>query len=142
MPLEAEPAHVVLDARDKFRVFLAWIGIVQPQVAPAAELGGDAEAQADRLRVANMQVAVRLRRKAGVYRVVFARGEVVAHDLPDEILTCDGRCRGGEGSGGIFSRHQAKLAYGGGTSKFTLSPASGAGRPEGPEQVWLNSGFG
>ena len=64
-PVEAEPAHVALDGVDIFLLLLGRIGIVEAQVTAAAEFLGDAEIQADRLGVADMQIAVRLRRKAG-----------------------------------------------------------------------------
>ena len=62
-PVEAEPAHVVLDRVDVLDVFLDRVGVVEAQVAAAAELRGDAEVEADRLGVADVQVAVRLGRK-------------------------------------------------------------------------------
>jgi hypothetical protein len=76
VPLVAQPAHVVLDAFDELRVFLAGVGVVQAQVAPAAEFAGDAEIQADRLGVADMQVAVGFGRKAhaDLGRVLHALG--------------------------------------------------------------------
>ena len=64
-PIEAQPAHVALDGVDVFLLFLGRIGVVEAQVAAAAELLGDAEIQADRFGVADMEVAVRLGRKAG-----------------------------------------------------------------------------
>ena len=64
-PVEAEPAHVALDGVDIFLLFLGRVGVVETQMAAAAEFLRDAEIQADRLGVADMQIAVRLRRKAG-----------------------------------------------------------------------------
>ncbi len=63
-PVEPEPLHVGLDRVDVLDVFLGRVGVVEAQVAAAAELAGDAEVQADRLGVADVQVPVRLRRKA------------------------------------------------------------------------------
>ena len=85
-PIEAEPAHVALDGVDIFLLFLGRIGVVEAQVAVAAEFLGDAEIEADRLGVADMQIAVRLRREAGDDRLVPAGGQVGAHDVADEIL--------------------------------------------------------
>ena len=62
-PVEAEPAHVALDRVDIFLLFLGRIGVVEAQMAAAAEFLRDAEIQADRLGVADMQIAVRLGRK-------------------------------------------------------------------------------
>ena len=52
----------------------------------AAELLRDAEIQADRLGVADMEVAVRLRRKAGDDARVAAGREIGRDDVADEIL--------------------------------------------------------
>ena len=60
---EAEPAHVALDGVGVGLVLLLRIGVVEAQAAAPAELPRDAEIEADRFRVADMQVAVRLRRK-------------------------------------------------------------------------------
>ena len=46
-------------------LFLLRIGIVEAQMAHAAVVARKAEVQADGLRVADVQIAVRLRRKAG-----------------------------------------------------------------------------
>ena len=86
VPVEAEPAHVVLDRADVLGVFLGRVGVVQAQVALAAEFAGDAEIQADRLGVADVQVAVGFRREAGLDGRVLAAGEVLANDLPDEVV--------------------------------------------------------
>ena len=64
-PIEAQPAHVALDGVDVLLLLLRRVGVVEAQVAAAAELLGDAEIEADRLGVADVEVAVRLRRKAG-----------------------------------------------------------------------------
>src|SRR5690606_13090261 len=84
-PVEAEPAYVFLDRGDVLGVFLGWVGVVEAQVAAAAELLGDAEVQADRLGVADVQVAVGFGRETGADGVVLAAGQVVADDLPDEV---------------------------------------------------------
>ena len=85
-PIEAEPAHVALDRVDIFLLFLGRVGVVEAQVAVAAEFLGDAEIEADRLGVADMQIAVRLRRKARDDRLVPAGRQIGAHDVADEIL--------------------------------------------------------
>jgi hypothetical protein len=41
------------------------VGVVEAHVARAAVVAGEAEVQADRFRVAEVQVAVRFRREAG-----------------------------------------------------------------------------
>ena len=93
-PVEAEPAHVGLDGVDVLLLLPGRVGVVEAQVAAAAELLGDAEVQADRLGMADVQIAVRLRRKPGDDRLVPARIEVPLHDVADEVLPgLSGGCR-------------------------------------------------
>ena len=84
-PIEAEPAHVALDGVDIFLLFLGRIGVVETQMTAAAEFLGDAEIQADRLGVADMEIAVRLGRKAGDHRFDAPGIEIGLHDVADEI---------------------------------------------------------
>ena len=67
LPIEAQPAHVLLDRIDVFDLFLGRIGVVEAQVALAPELRREAEIEADRFGVADVQIAVGLRRKARVH---------------------------------------------------------------------------
>ena len=86
VPLEAQPAHVLLDRLDVLDVLFRGVGVVEAQVADAAELGGDAEVEADRLGVADVQVAVGLRGKTrGHTSGVLPRADVLSHYGPDEI---------------------------------------------------------
>ena len=62
-PVEPQPADVGLDGVDVLLLFLDGVRVVEAQVAAAAELPGDAEVEADRLRVADVEVTVRLRGK-------------------------------------------------------------------------------
>src|SRR3546814_4086916 len=55
--------HVVHDGVDESLILLERIGVIQPEEAAAAELFGDREVEADRLGVADVQVAVGLGRK-------------------------------------------------------------------------------
>ena len=84
-PVEAEPANIAHDRLDVLGALREWIGVVEAQVGPAAELLGDAEVQADRLRMADVQKAVRLRRKARHDALVASRIEIAADALADEI---------------------------------------------------------
>ncbi len=95
-PVIAQPAHVVLDGSGELGVFLGRVGVVQAQVAQPAELGGQAEIQADRLGVADVQVAVGLGREAGANDRVLAAGQILADDLADEVFLL----RRGGGVGG------------------------------------------
>ena len=65
-------------------LFLFGIGVVEAQVAFAAEFGGEAEVQADGFGVADVQIAVRL------------RGETRVHAAADTCWSSGrrGRCRG------------------------------------------------
>src|SRR5262245_57670321 len=87
-PVEAEPQHVLLDGVDVLLLFLGGIGVVKAQVAAAAELLRDAEVQADRLGVPDMQVSVRFGREAGDDGFVPLRIEVGLNDVADEVATC------------------------------------------------------
>ena len=110
VPVEAQPAHVVLDGAHVFGVFARRVGVVQAQVADAAKLGGHAEIQADRLGMADMQVTVGFRRKAGLDGGMFARGKVIAHDLADEVGTDRGVGAGGRvGHGVIAIQMQSRI---------------------------------
>src|SRR5258706_404112 len=84
-PVEAKPAHVALDGIDIFLLFLGRVGVVEAQIAAAAELLGDAEIQTDRLGVADMEVAVRLRRKARHHRSVALGVEIGLDDVADKV---------------------------------------------------------
>ena len=84
-PVEAEPAHVALDGVDVFLLFLGRIGVVEAQVAAAAEFLRDAEIEADRLGVADVQIAVRLRRKAGHHAGMPLGREIGLDDVADEV---------------------------------------------------------
>ena len=84
-PVETEPPHRVADGIDVFLLFLRGVGVVEPQVAHAAVVVREAEVEADGLRVPEMQVAVRLGRKARHHLLVLAGGEVCLDDLADEV---------------------------------------------------------
>jgi len=45
-PVKAKPSNVLLDSFDVFGLFLYGIGIVEAQIAEAAEFGSDAEVKA------------------------------------------------------------------------------------------------
>ena len=63
-PVKAQPTHVGLNGRGVFLVLGFGIGIVEAQVTGAAIFRSDAEIEADRLGVSDMQITVRLGRKA------------------------------------------------------------------------------
>jgi hypothetical protein len=85
LPIEAEPAHVFLDGFDVLGVFLRRVGVVEAEVADAGEFLGDAEVEADRLGVPDVQIPVRFRRKARVCAAVPAGLQIVGDDLTNEV---------------------------------------------------------
>ena len=111
-PVEAEPVDGLDDRVDVLLLFLLGVGVVEAQVADAAVIGREAEVEADALGVADVQIAVRLGRKArpdarrigrrrGVVggiarrsgetaRAVGALGEVALDDLAQKVAA--GRC--------------------------------------------------
>ena len=84
-PVEAQPADVALDGVDIFLLLLGGIGVVEAEGAAAAELLGHAEIEADRLGMADMEVAVRLRGKPGDDAAMATLLEVGLDDVADEI---------------------------------------------------------
>ena len=87
-PVKAEPADVLLNGIDKFGVLLGGIGVVHAQIAETAELLRRAEIDAQRLAVADVQIPVRLGRKAGVYRFSgkpSAGGNVLGNKILNKI---------------------------------------------------------
>ena len=92
-PVEAKPAYVPLDGVDVFLLLLHGIGIVEAKVAAAAVFDRKSEVQADRLCVAEMQIAVRLWWKARDDALHQAAGEVgldhVANEIPG-LFVCSG----------------------------------------------------
>ena len=92
-PIEAQPADVLHDRVDVFDFLLRGVGVVEAEVAQPPVVPRDAEVQADRLGMADVKVAVRLRRKAGVDAVVAAAGQVGVDVFAEEV----GGSRGGIG---------------------------------------------
>ena len=75
VPLETEPAHVVLDRLDVLDVFLGRVRVVEAEVAQRRRTRcATPKFEADRLRVADVQVAVRLGRKARVHAAAVPAG--------------------------------------------------------------------
>src|SRR5699024_8875378 len=103
--------------------------------AGPAELRGDAEVQADRLGVADVQVAVGFGREAGADGVVLAAGQVVADDLADEVLFHRRRIGGrGQGRGRGTGRrvgHAAASSRGGDRPVYPLRGVVGAAAARG-----------
>jgi len=84
-PVEAEPVHIAFDRVDVFLLLLLRVGVVEAQMAAAAEFQRGAEIEADRLGVADMQITVRLGRKPRDDLAIALRGEIGLDDVADEI---------------------------------------------------------
>ncbi len=105
-PIEAEPMHVAFDALDELFGLALGVRIVEPQEAGAAELLGDAEIDADRLRVTDVQIAVRLGREARLHAPAVLTGrDLVRDDLTDEVAAARGL------SGVFFGFHGRALSF-------------------------------
>ena len=85
LPVEAQPVHVSLDGVDVLVLSLPGLVSSKRREGTTAGFGGDAEIQANRHDMADMQVAVRLRREAGHDFGVLARLQVVVNDLADKV---------------------------------------------------------
>src|SRR5262249_15437629 len=87
-PVEAEPVHILLDGVDIFLLLFRRIGVVEAQMATAAELLRDTEIEGNRLGVADVQIAAPLRRKAGHHAGIAFRGEILGDGVAEEIRPC------------------------------------------------------
>jgi len=85
LPIETEPADIILNGFDKFQRLTGGIGVVHAQVAGPFVLGGNAEIETNGLRMSYVKIPVRFGRKTGGYTPVFARLQVVLDYLSDEI---------------------------------------------------------
>ena len=86
VPVVAEPAHVALDRVDVLLLFFGRVGVVEAQVAAAAELLRHAEVERDRLGVANVEIAVRLGWEACDHVGNAPGRHVPRDDVADEIV--------------------------------------------------------
>src|SRR3954466_5437913 len=84
-PVIAEPADVVLDRINIFLLLFGRIGIVETKGTAAAELLGHTEIEPDRLGMAEMEIALRLRGKTRHRRRVPLGSEVGPDDVADEV---------------------------------------------------------
>src|SRR5262249_35245474 len=93
VPLETQPLDVFPDRVDVLDVFFGRVRVVKAEVADTAPLLGDAEVQADGLRVSDVKIAVWFRRKPRRRASMVLPGrEILVHDGADEV---EGRGRGG-----------------------------------------------
>ncbi len=89
-----EPLDVLGDGVRILGVFLAGVRVVHPQVADAVIFLRCVEVDVDRLRVADVQIAVRLRREPGLDVVVRTGLEVRVNEVVDEVRGRRGRIQG------------------------------------------------
>src|SRR6266436_2593510 len=86
IPVETEPAHVALNGLLEFYRLLTGIRVVEAKVAQAVVLSGHSKVQTDRLRMTNMQVAIRLGRKPRLHTaVVLIRFDVFSDPLSNKV---------------------------------------------------------
>ena len=88
-PVETQPVDVLLDGLHVLHVLLGGVGVVHTQVALAAVLLGGAEVDAQRLAVADVQIAVGLRGEAGVdghALVLPTLCDVLVDELMDKVF--------------------------------------------------------
>ena len=113
VPVEAEPAHIVLNRLDIFGIFSRRISIVHAEMTDSSRLFvRDTEVEANRLGMADMEIAVWFRWEAGDDPSgMFTGGAVGSHDLTDEV-GARGRCRfSGHGRGGSLAMQMMKRAW-------------------------------
>ena len=85
VPLVAQPFDVGLNALDEGGFLLGGIGIVKAEIALSAVLLGNAEVDAQRLGMADVQIAVRLRREARAHMVETTVGKILVDKFLNEI---------------------------------------------------------
>jgi hypothetical protein len=84
-PIEADPLHVAHDRLGVFDFLFGRIRIVEPEIAVPAVFVGDSEIEADRFRVADVQIAVRLRREPRYDGRMPAAPEVLLDNFPNKV---------------------------------------------------------
>ena len=87
-PIESQPTHIPLDALDILGFLLLRIRVIEPQMAFRIGFGillRNAEIQANRLGVPDVQVAIRLGRKARDRRGMHTARKITRNDVADEI---------------------------------------------------------
>jgi len=90
-PTGDQPLNVLDDGLDVLDVLLRRVGVVHAKVALAVVFTGDAEVEADRFGVADVQVAVGLGGEAGDDFRVALLADMRCDDITNEIGRC--RCR-------------------------------------------------
>src|SRR5215813_1592170 len=86
-PIEAQPVDVALDRVDELLLFLGRIGVVEAQMAAPVVFLGEAKVETNRLRMADMQIAIRLRWKARHHGLHASDVDVFLDDAADKVAT-------------------------------------------------------
>ena len=97
-PVETKPVDVLLDGLHELLVLFGGVGVIHPQVAQSAKLLSGTEVDGQGLAVADMQIAVGLRRKPGMDGHAFklsALGNILLNKRVDEIAAFGGLRRRG-----------------------------------------------
>ena len=97
VPLRPQPGGVFHDGVNVLLLLLLRVGVVEAQVEQAVVVLGQAVVEVDGFGVADVEVAIRLRREAGVdLPGVLAAGVVLVNDRPNEIRRgwCSYVCHG------------------------------------------------
>src|SRR5690625_2937472 len=71
LPFKSQPFDIFLNGMDISRLFCQRVGIIKTEVRITSVLFSQSKVQANRLSVADMQIAVGLRGKAGYKLLVF-----------------------------------------------------------------------
>ena len=83
--MRAEPFEVLADGNDVLVVLLRGVGIVVAQIEQAAVLLRGRIVDIDRLGAADVQVAVRLGRKAGMHALGPSLGQIALYDVKQKV---------------------------------------------------------
>ncbi len=86
IPFEAQPAHIFFDRVDIFLFFLDRIGVIKAQVTATTKFLGNAEIQADRFGMTDMQIAIGFRREAGDDLFDDAIGKIAADLVANKVM--------------------------------------------------------
>ncbi len=84
-PAANEPLYVGDDRIHILDFFVGGIGVIHAEVANAAELAGDPKIQANRFRMADVQIAVGFRWETSVDLRIRVTTDVRRNDIADEI---------------------------------------------------------
>jgi len=85
-PVKAEPIDILFNRIDKLLALFRRVRVIETQITLPPVLGGNAEVKADRFRMADMQIAVRLWWKASLDAAgVAIRRKVFGDNVPNKV---------------------------------------------------------